>query len=283
MNFHVILPRASRGAPIAAQLRRFEGDAAVSAAAASDYAHSRQSRHATPRPRPPKADPPTLPDAATAPTRQSRPVTPRPQRPNAAPPLLPPPLVNVVGRMCGTSTGELQSVVGGAPTIESSPPPEPGAQTSATAPVAVAASAPQTVSASAASAPEAASASAPEAASASAPEAAAASVPDSPAGPSGDLVARMEAATRRMEAAARRLEAAEPSGKSGGQRGRAWHDKKRQRAEMHRARRLPPRTTQTPMCRHCGKNQPSQYCSNNACRTCCEARVGDACVYHDVG
>ena len=133
------------------------------------------------------------------------------------------------------------------------------------------------------SAPEAASASAPQAVTASAPEAASASGPDSPADPSDDLVARMEAATRRMEAAARRLEAAEQSVKGGGQRGRAWHDKKRQRAEMHRAGRLPPRATQTPMCQHCHRNQPSQYCSKNACRTWCEERVGGACVYHDVG
>ena len=96
--------------------------------------------------------------------------------------------------------------------------------------------------------------------------------------PSEDAVARMEAAAARMEAAAARMEAAK--GKGGAQRGEAWHEKKRQRAERHKAGMQPQRTVQTPMCSFCGKNQPSQYCANRACRSCCEQGFGGHCGYH---
>ena len=47
--------------------------------------------------------------------------------------------------------------------------------------------------------------------------------------------ARMEAAAARMEAAAARFKAAKgKGGKGGAQRGEAWHDKKRKRAERHK-------------------------------------------------
>ena len=286
VNFQVIFPRSSRGGIVAEEVRRFEGDAAVSAAAASDYAHSRQSTHATPRPRvPPKAAPPALPDAAAAP-RQSRPVTPRPRPPKAAPPLLlntaapkasapdSPAAPSNAAASAAAASDLLQRLLVDEDKqrrIYSRQDPEGDADGRGRPALVVSASA-----------PEAASASAPEAVTASAPEAASASGPDSHAGPSDDLLARMEEATLRMEAAARELEAAEQSGRGGGQRGRVWQEKKRQRAEMHRAGRLPPRATQTPMCPNCHKNQPCQYCNKKVCRTCCE-RIGGACVYHDVG
>ena len=101
---------------------------------------------------------------------------------------------------------------------------------------------------------------------------------------SEDAVARMEAAVARMEAAAARFEAAKgKGGKGGAQRGAAWHEKKRQRAERHRAGLQPPRFAETPMCIFCGKNQPSQYCANRACRSCCEAGHGGHCSYHWFG
>ena len=98
---------------------------------------------------------------------------------------------------------------------------------------------------------------------------------------SEDAVARMEAAAARMEAAAAGMEAAKgKGGKGGAQRGEAWHEKKRQRAERHRAGLQPPRAAETPMCPFCRRNQPSQYCANRACRSCCERGVGVDCRYH---
>ena len=69
----------------------------------------------------------------------------------------------------------------------------------------------------------------------------------------------------------------------GAQRGEAWHEKKRLRAERHKAGQQPASTVETPMCPFCGKNQPSKYCANGACRPCCEnlARTGAECRYHD--
>ena len=94
----------------------------------------------------------------------------------------------------------------------------------------------------------------------------------------------MEALTERMEKAADRMEAAKgKGGKGGAQRGAAWHEKKRQRAERYRAGPQPPRFAETPMCFFCGKNQPSQYCANRACRNCCEAGHGGHCSYHWLG
>ena len=96
----------------------------------------------------------------------------------------------------------------------------------------------------------------------------------------------MEAAAARMEVAAARAEAATQAGKGGGsgaQRGHAWHQKKRQRAERHRAGLQLVRTMQTPMCPFCDKNQPSKYCANGACRPCCEAGQGAHCSYHWLG
>ena len=259
-------------------VRRFSD--ADSAAAASDFApvdeerqrriYSRQSRHATPRPRPPKAAPPNT-------ARQRRSPTPRPRPPKAAPPTLSPkasvpdsPAAPSNAAASAAAASDFAPVDEGTPATPMPPRPAPKAEPPTALQRWLTTADPK--------------ASAPQVVSASAPKAASASAPDSPAEPSDDLVARMEAAAARMEAAARRVEAAR-GGKGGGKKGhgRAWHDKKRQRAEMHRAGQLPPRTTQTPMCRHCGRNQPSQYCRNNACRTCCEAGVGDACVYHDVG
>jgi len=98
---------------------------------------------------------------------------------------------------------------------------------------------------------------------------------------SEDAVARMEAAAARMEAAAARMEAAK--GKGGAQRGEAWQEKKRLRAERHRAGQQPASTVVTPMCPFCDKNQPSKYCANGACRPCCEAGQGAHCSYHWFG
>ena len=93
----------------------------------------------------------------------------------------------------------------------------------------------------------------------------------------------MEALAARMEAAAARVEAAKAKGTCGAQRGEAWHEKKRQRAERHQKGLQPPRAAKTPMCVFCGKNQPSHYCANNACRNCCEAGHGGHCIYHWYG
>ena len=95
----------------------------------------------------------------------------------------------------------------------------------------------------------------------------------------------MEALTERMEAAAARVEAAKgKGGKGGAQRGAAWHEKKRQRAERYQAGLQPLRVVQTPMCFSCHRNQPSQYCANRACRNCCEAGYGGMrCHYHGMG
>ena len=99
---------------------------------------------------------------------------------------------------------------------------------------------------------------------------------------SDQALARIEAAAARMEAAAARVEAAKAKG--GAQRGEAWHEKKRQRAERHRAGQQPPRVMRTQMCPSCYKNQPSQYCMNRACRNCCEAGYGGMhCSYHGMG
>ena len=98
---------------------------------------------------------------------------------------------------------------------------------------------------------------------------------------SEDAVARMEATAARMEAAAAKMEAAK--GKGGAQRGEAWQEKKRLRAERHRAGLQPPRAVETPMCPFCGRNQPSQYCANRACRNCCERGFGGHCSYHWFG
>ena len=95
-------------------------------------------------------------------------------------------------------------------------------------------------------------------------------------------LARMEALTERMEAAAARIETAKGKGKGGAQRGEAWHEKKRQRAERHQQGLQPPRAAKTPMCVFCGKHQPSCYCENNACKRCCEAGYGGICSYHEV-
>ena len=98
-----------------------------------------------------------------------------------------------------------------------------------------------------------------------------------------DQLAKMEALTKRMEAAAARIETAKGKGKGGtggAQRGDAWHEKKRLRAERHQQGLQPPRAAKTPMCVFCGKNQPSHYCANNACRKCCEAGRGGHCRYH---
>ena len=94
----------------------------------------------------------------------------------------------------------------------------------------------------------------------------------------------MEALTERMEKAADRMEAAKgKGGKGGAQRGAAWHEKKRQRAERYQAGLQPPRFAETPMCFFCGRNQPSQCCANRACRNCCEAGHGGHCSYHWYG
>ena len=102
-----------------------------------------------------------------------------------------------------------------------------------------------------------------------------------------DQLATMEALTKRMEAAAARIETAKGKGKGGtggAQRGDAWHEKKRLRAERHRAGQQPPRVMQTQMCPSCYKNQPSQYCMNWACKNCCEAGYGGRpCPYHGMG
>ena len=101
-----------------------------------------------------------------------------------------------------------------------------------------------------------------------------------------DQLAKMEALTKRMEAAAARIETAKGKGEGGtggAQRGEAWHEKKRQRAERHQQGLQPPRAAKTPMCVFCGKNQPSHYCANNACRNCCEAGHGGHCSYHWYG
>ena len=100
-----------------------------------------------------------------------------------------------------------------------------------------------------------------------------------------EQLARMEALTARMEAAAARMEAAKSKGgKGGAQRGEAWHEKKRLRAERHRAGQQLLRVMQPPMCPLCGRNQPSQYCANRACRNCCEAGYGGMhCSYHGMG
>ena len=98
---------------------------------------------------------------------------------------------------------------------------------------------------------------------------------------SDQALARMEAAAARMEAAAARVEAAKAKG--GAQRGEAWHEKKRLRAERHQQGLQPPRAAEPPMCVFCGKNQPSHYCANNACRNCCEAGHGGHCSYHWFG
>ena len=94
-----------------------------------------------------------------------------------------------------------------------------------------------------------------------------------------EQLARMEALTARMEAAAARVEAAK---NRGGQRGDAWHEKKRLRAELHQQGLQPPRAAKTQMCVFCGKHQPSCYCGNNACKRCCEAGYGGICSYHEV-
>ena len=93
----------------------------------------------------------------------------------------------------------------------------------------------------------------------------------------------MEALAARMEAAASRIEAAKAKGNCGAQRSEAWHEKKRERAERHQKGLQPPRAAKTPMCVFCGKNQPSHYCANNACRNCCEAGHGGHCSYHWYG
>ena len=89
----------------------------------------------------------------------------------------------------------------------------------------------------------------------------------------------MEAAAQNMMEAAR----AKGRGRGGAQRGEAWHEKKRLRAERHRAGQQLARTVVTPMCPFCGRNQPSQYCANGACRSCCEAGQGVHCSYHWFG
>ena len=99
-----------------------------------------------------------------------------------------------------------------------------------------------------------------------------------------EQLTRMEALTARMEAAAARVEAVKgKGGKGGAQRGAAWHEKKRQRAERYHAGLQPLRVVQTPMCFSCGRNQPSQYCDNRACHICCEAGHGGHCSYHWFG
>jgi len=98
-------------------------------------------------------------------------------------------------------------------------------------------------------------------------------------------LAKMEALTKRMEAAAARIVTAKGKGKGGtggAQRGDAWHEKKRLRAERHQQGLQPPRAARTPMCVFCDKHQPSCYCENNACKRCCEAGYGGICSYHEV-
>ena len=97
-----------------------------------------------------------------------------------------------------------------------------------------------------------------------------------------EQLARMEALTKRFEAAAAKV--ADGKQHRGSQRSEAWQEKKRLRAQQHKAGLQPPRFFQTLMCYSCRKNQPSQYCTNWACKHCCEAGVGGRrCPYHGMG